>query len=90
MNDTATQEGAARTEPQVDPDVKKDEIPTRPNPREAALEAMAERQEQERRRELDEALAADPDLAAAWLEHGLDHAGPGTSTSMMALPRGRP
>jgi hypothetical protein len=65
MNDTATQEGAARTEPQVDPDVKKDEIPTRPNPREAALEAMAERQEQERRRELDEALAADPDLAAA-------------------------
>lgn len=65
MNDTATQEGAARTEPHVDPDVKDDEIPTRPNPRTAALEAMAERQEQERRRELDEALAADPDLAAA-------------------------
>ena len=64
MNDTATQEGAARTEPQVDPDVKQDEIPTRPNPRTAALEAMAERQEQERRRELDEAIAADPDLAA--------------------------
>ena len=64
MNDTATQEGAAPSEPQVDPDVKQDEIPTRPNPRAAALEAMAERQEQERRRELDEALAADPDLAA--------------------------
>jgi hypothetical protein len=64
MNDTATQKGAARTEPPVDPDVKKDEIPVRQNPREAALEAMAERQEQERRRELDEALATDPDLAA--------------------------
>lgn len=64
MNDTATQEGAARTEPHVDPDVKSGELEVRSNPRQAALDAMAERQEQERRRELDEAIAADPDLAA--------------------------
>jgi hypothetical protein len=65
MNDTATQQGAAPSGPHVDPDVKSDELEIRSNPRQAALDAMAERQEQERRQELDEALAADPDLAAA-------------------------
>lgn len=65
MNDTATQTGAARTEPAPNPDVKPDEIETRPNPREVALAAMGERQEQVRREEIADAIAADPDLAAA-------------------------
>ena len=59
MPDTATQTGAAQ-----DPDVKPDEIVTQPNPRNAQLEAMAERQEQARIEEINEAIADDPDLAA--------------------------
>ena len=61
MNDTATQAGAAHSEPQVNPDVQSDEeVAIQSNPRNAALEAMAERQEQDRNQELQEALAADP------------------------------
>ena len=62
MNDTATQQGAARQEPPKDPDVKANEVAVQTNPRQAALDAMADRQEADRRKELDDALAADPGL----------------------------
>lgn len=77
MNDTATQAGAAHSEPQVNPDVQSDEeVAIQSNPRNAALEAMAERQEQDRNQELQEALAADPGLASkqAAIEREIDEA----------------
>lgn len=65
MNDTATQQGAARNEPPPqDPDVNSDEVAVRPGPRQAQMEAMAERQEAARLQELDEAMAGDPGLAS--------------------------
>jgi hypothetical protein len=66
MNDTATQQGAARNEPPVpDPDVNPaKEVEVRMTPRQAQMEALAERQEQARVDELNEAMAADPGLAA--------------------------
>lgn len=66
MNDTATQSGAALSEqPVLDPDVDPtQEIEVKMSPREKAMAAMADRQEAERRAEIDEAIATDPDLAA--------------------------
>ena len=65
MNDTATQQGAARIEsPIVDPDVRPGETPVTKSPRDIALEAMGARQEQVRTDELKEAIAGDPGLAA--------------------------
>jgi len=65
MNDTATQQGAARIEsPIVDPDVRPGETPVTKSPRDIALEAMGARQEQVRTDELNEAIAGDPGLAA--------------------------
>ena len=65
MNDTATHQGAARTEPPVvDPDLKAGEVSAQQSPRDVQLEAMAARQEQARVDELAEAIAGDPDLAA--------------------------
>ena len=65
MNDTATQQGAARTEPPaVNPDLKDGEVAVSRSPRDVSLEAMAARQEQARVDELSEAIANDPDLAA--------------------------
>ena len=65
MNDTATQQGAARNEPPPqDPDVNSDEVAVRPGPRQAQMEAMAERQEAARLQELNEAMAGDPGLAS--------------------------
>lgn len=61
MNDTATQQGAARNE-SPDPDVNPDEVVVHQNPRTVALEAMAERQESMRQEELDEALGTDAGL----------------------------
>ena len=66
MNDTATPQGAAPSEsPKINPDVDtSQEIEIRPSPRTAQLEAMAERQEQARIDEINEAIEGDPDLAA--------------------------
>lgn len=64
MNDTATQQGAARQEPPTrDPDLKDGEVVVHRSARDIALEAMAERQEKERVDELNEAIAHDPGLA---------------------------
>ena len=60
---TATQTGAASLQP-ADPDVNKDEVVAKVNPRQAAIDAMAERQEKARVDDLNVALAADPGLAA--------------------------
>ncbi len=54
----ATPQGA------LDPDVKIGEVVVKENPRQIAIDAMSERVESERRREIDEAVAADPGLAA--------------------------
>jgi hypothetical protein len=66
MPDTATPQGAApKQQPTIDPDVDtSQEIEVRPHPRQAALDAMAERQEQVRIDEISEAIKDDPDLAA--------------------------
>jgi hypothetical protein len=62
MNDTATQQGAARQE---SPDVNAaNEVEIHPNPRNAQLEAMADRQEAARIAEISEAEAGDPGFAA--------------------------
>jgi len=60
---TATQTGAASVQP-TNPDLKDDEVAVKPNPRQEAIDAMADRQEKARREELDDAIAADPGLAA--------------------------
>lgn len=65
MNDTATQPGAAPSQqpPVIDPDVDtSEEVVVQPNPRNAALEAMADRQEADRNREIAEAVEGDPGL----------------------------
>ena len=66
MPDTATQKGAAPTkQPVLNPDVDPaEEIEIQLSPRDIALAAMADRQEESRREEIDEAIAGDPDLAA--------------------------
>lgn len=73
MTDTATQKGAAVVDPDVNPD---EEIQAQANPRQAQLEAMAERQEAARAQELQEALEADPGLAMqqAAIEKEIDDA----------------
>lgn len=64
MNDTATQTGAADT-PTLDPDVDtSQEVEVKLSPRDAALAAMGDRQEQMRQEELQEAIENDPGLAA--------------------------
>ena len=65
MNDTATQQGAAPSQqPVIDPDVDtSQEIEIQMSPRDKALAAMAERQEELHTEELQEALDADPGLA---------------------------
>ena len=88
MNDTATQQGAAHSEPPrvtIDPDVDTSkEVVIQPNPRNVALEAMAERQEQARVEEIAEAVSNDPglkdtqdqidsEIAAANAEAGIVH-----------------
>lgn len=66
MNDTATHQGAARQEPArvtIDPDVDTSkEIVVNPNPRNAQLEAMAERQEAARIAEIQESVSNDPGM----------------------------
>ena len=47
-----------------DPDVKIGEVVVKESPREIAINAMSEHVESERRKEIDEAVAADPGLAA--------------------------
>ena len=51
------------TQPGADPDVKIDEVVATPSKREIAIEAMSDRVEAERTRELAEAIEADPGLA---------------------------
>lgn len=64
MNDTATQQGAAPSQQPVDPDVDTStEAEVKRSPRDIALAAMGERQEEMRRAELQEALESDPGLA---------------------------
>lgn len=65
MNDTATQSGAAPSRtPTLDPDVDSSvEVELQANPRNAALEAMAERQESARLEEIQTAVDNDPGLA---------------------------
>ena len=67
MNDTATQQGAAPSkQPVLDPDVDtSQEVEVNLSPRDIALASMADRQEEARRTEIDDAIASDPDVAAA-------------------------
>jgi hypothetical protein len=72
---TATQQGAASVQP-TNPDLADNEVAVKENPRQVAIDAMAERQEQARLDELNEAIAADPGLAAsqAAIEKQIDEA----------------
>lgn len=63
---------ATRPSSAVDPDAKEGEVVVHENPRQAAIDAMTARMEQSRQTELDEAIAADPGLAAHQAE--LDNA----------------
>jgi len=64
MPNTATPQGAA------DPDVKIGEVVVKPNPRQVAIDAMTARMETARTDELNDAIAADPGLAAN--QHSID------------------
>jgi len=59
----ATQQGAQSPQP-PNPDLAINEVVVKPSPRDISIAAMAERQETARVTELNEAIAADPGLAA--------------------------
>jgi hypothetical protein len=67
MNDTATRTGAAPSQQSVkDPDVNpSQEVEVQMSPRDIALAAMSDRQEEMRHEEIQEAVSNDPGLAAS-------------------------